>query len=292
MTFRSAGDCNVGAARSDRGTLSRSQLHRRVAIQPSLGRCHLGAPDVEVGAGLRRNEVLHCPLPRGFRLNARRSEGCQRLLQPGFVLVPLRVARATIVQRHADREDQVVSRLVAGKPAVGVVVPSRDGRDGGHPEELVVGDRCCFSQAKPSGLSAEERSAYEQLDFVYKQCSTRTHGAVQRGQIASFVETFRRDGFPAPTMTNERSSRHLPRKHVDLSAHREAYRNATPRLHTRTFKEKPWFGTARGRSHPLSRPSDATASSCSHANSIRRSCAPGRTCLPRCSRSTSSWRGI
>src|SRR5439155_18741226 len=54
---------------------------------------------------------------------------------------PLRVARATIVQRHADREDQVVSRLVAGKPSVGVVVPSRDGRDGRHPEELVVGDR-------------------------------------------------------------------------------------------------------------------------------------------------------
>ena len=73
---------------------------------------------------------------------------------------------------------------------------------------------------------------------------------------------------PELLVRSRASARHetLPASVFDLSAHREAYRDAR-RFHARTFKEKPWCATARGRWHASSRPSDATASPCCHANS-------------------------
>src|SRR5437764_12136958 len=103
------------------------------------------------------------------------------------------------------------------------------------------------------------REAYRNAKITYSQGEAMVRYSA--GQIASFVETLRRDGFPARTMTSERSSPHSSRKHVDLSKP-----TTTPRLHTRIFKEKRGFGTARGISHPLTRRSDATASSWCTAN--------------------------
>src|SRR5712692_5769156 len=174
---------------SSRRAPGRRRLFGDVVVEASLGRGHLGPPDVHVGSRLRRraprleqvligyleiersrnsrarrdvdlflrpfghprlrlgllqhrlrrDEIGAGALPARLGAGARRGEIGHRLLQPGLVLVLLRVPDAAVVERDADVQDQIVAGVGPGEALVGVVVALRHAGDGGQPEEAVVG---------------------------------------------------------------------------------------------------------------------------------------------------------